>query len=50
VLFRSYYREDYEFLYAFCKYFYEGHVNFPKIEHTSFKNSILNSLNREANV
>jgi 5'-3' exonuclease len=48
--YEKYYREDYEFLYAFCKYFYEGHVNFPKIEHTSFKNSILNSLSHEANL
>lgn len=26
------YREDYRFLYAFCKYFWEGHVKFPSLE------------------
>jgi 5'-3' exonuclease len=35
------YCEDYELLYAFCKYFYEGQVLFPEIEHTSFNKSIL---------
>jgi len=35
------YCEDYELLYAFCKYFYEGHVIFNEIEHTSFNKSIL---------
>ena len=37
----QYYCEDYELLYAFCKYFYEGHVIFHEIEHTSFNKSIL---------
>jgi len=37
----KYYSEDYELVYAFCKYFYEGHVLFPEIEHTSFNNAIL---------
>ena len=37
----KYYCEDYELVYAFCKYFYEGHVIFPEIEHTSFNNAIL---------
>ena len=39
--YEKYYREDYDIVYAFCKYFYEGHVVFPKIEHTSFNNAIL---------
>ena len=37
----KYYSDDYELVYAFCKYFYEGHVIFPEIEHTSFNNAIL---------
>jgi 5'-3' exonuclease len=37
----KYYKDDYELVYAFCKYFYEGHVIFPKIEHTNFNNAIL---------
>jgi len=39
--YEKYYREDYELIYAFCKYFYEGHVIFPTIEHSSFNNAIL---------
>ena len=39
--YEKYYSEDYDFLYAFCKYFYEGHVIFPEIEHISFNNAIL---------
>ena len=27
--FEDHYRENYEFIYAFCKYFWEGHVKFP---------------------
>jgi len=37
----KYYKDDYELLYAFCKYFYEGHVVFPEIQHTNFNNAIL---------
>ena len=37
----KYYKDDYELLYAFCKYFYESHVNFPEIQHTNFTNAIL---------
>ena len=40
----KYYSEDYDVLYAFCKYFYEGHVIFPEIEHSSFNNAILNCI------
>jgi len=40
----KYYKNDYELLYAFCKYFYEAHVVFPEIEHNSFNNSILKLL------
>jgi 5'-3' exonuclease len=40
----NYYKNDYELLYAFCKYFYEAHVVFPEIEHTSFNNAILKLL------
>ena len=39
--YEKYYKEDYDFLYAFCKYFYEGHVIFPEIEHISFNKAIL---------
>jgi len=37
----KYYKDDYGLLYAFCKYFYEGHVDFPEIQHTNFNNAIL---------
>ena len=37
----KYYKDDYALLYAFCKYFYEGHVDFPEIQHTNFNNAIL---------
>ena len=34
------YREDYEFIYAFCKYFWEGHVLFPHLDFLEFSNQI----------
>ena len=30
--FSEYYRDDYEFNWAFCRYFWECHVNFPNID------------------
>jgi 5'-3' exonuclease len=35
------YREDYKFLYAFCKYFWEGHVKFPNLEIEEFSKEII---------
>ena len=29
--FKDYYKDDYNIVYAFCKYYYEAHVEFPKI-------------------
>lgn len=34
------YKEDYSIVYAFCKYFYEGHVIFPEFNIDKFNNSI----------
>jgi 5'-3' exonuclease len=34
------YKEDYSIVYAFCKYFYEGHVIFPEFNIDEFNNSI----------
>jgi 5'-3' exonuclease len=34
------YKEDYNIVYAFCKYFYEGHVIFPEFNIDEFNNSI----------
>jgi 5'-3' exonuclease len=39
--YEKYYSSDNELLYAFCKYFYEGHVIFPQIEHIKFNDAIL---------
>jgi len=36
----QHYREDYEFQYAFCKYFWEGHVLFPELDFQDFSNQI----------
>ena len=36
----EHYKEDYEFQYAFCKYFWEGHVLFPKLDFHIFSNNI----------
>ena len=30
------YRDNYEFIYAFCKYFWEGHVKFPDLDFDKF--------------
>ena len=42
--YESHYNEDYEIVYAFCKYFYEGHVNFPEINIDEFNSNILKLL------
>jgi len=34
------YKEDYSIVYAFCKYFYEGHVIFPEFNIDEFNNAI----------
>ncbi len=38
--YENHYKEDYEFIYAFCKYFYEGHVKFPKLDFNEFSANI----------
>jgi 5'-3' exonuclease len=34
------YKEDYNIVYSFCKYFYEGHVIFPQFNIREFNNAI----------
>ena len=34
--YENHYREDYEFVYAFCKYFWEGHVKFLDLDFDKF--------------
>jgi hypothetical protein len=34
------YKTDYNIVYAFCKYFYEGHVIFPEFNIDEFNKSI----------
>jgi 5'-3' exoribonuclease 2 len=41
----EYYKLDYEFQYAFCKYFWEGHVLFPKLDFDKFSNDITQLIN-----
>ena len=38
--YENHYKEDYEFIYAFCKYFYEGHVKFPRLDFKEFSDNI----------
>ena len=38
----EYYREDYDFQWGFCRYFWECHVEFPKIDIDRFNKSIIN--------
>ena len=38
--YENHYKTDYEFSYAFCKYFWEGHVNFPAIDFDNFTKNI----------
>ena len=43
----EHYKEDYEFEWSFCKYFWEGHVKFPKLDFQKFSKTIENiSLNK----
>ena len=38
--YENHYKEDYEFIYAFCKYFYEGHAKFPALDFKEFSANI----------
>lgn len=38
--YEEHYATNYEIIYAFCKYFYEGHVHFPKIKIQEFNEKI----------
>ena len=38
--YENHYKEDYEFIYAFCKYFYEGHAKFPHLDFKEFSDNI----------
>lgn len=42
----EYYREDYHFKWAFCRYFWECHVEFPEIDIDRFNSSIVNYVNK----
>ena len=38
--YKDYYKKDYNILYAFCRYFWEGHVVFPKLDIDQFEKNI----------
>lgn len=38
--YNKYYNEDYDFHYAFCKYFWEAHVKFPHLNFEEFSKNI----------
>lgn len=38
--YENHYKDDYEILYAFCKYFWEGHVKFPELDFKKFSEDI----------
>jgi 5'-3' exonuclease len=38
--YKDHYNTNYEIIYAFCKYFYEGHVQFPKMNIQEFNDKI----------
>ena len=38
------YKDDYSIVYAFCKYFYEGHVIFPEFNNEEFNKAIMKLL------
>ena len=38
--YENHYKNEYEFVYAFCKYFWEGHVKFPELDNTKFSNDV----------
>ncbi len=42
----DYYRDDYHFQWAFCRYFWECHVEFPKLDIDNFNNSIVKYINK----
>ena len=42
--YKDHYANNYEIIYAFCKYFYEGHVEFPKMNIQEFNSKILKLL------
>ena len=42
--YKEHYATNYEISYAFCKYFYEGHIHFPKIKTDEFNDNILKLL------
>ena len=42
--YKDHYTTNYEIIYAFCKYFYEGHVQFPKMNIQEFNSKILKLL------
>jgi len=42
--YKDHYVNNYEIIYAFCKYFYEGHVEFPKMNILEFNSNILKLL------
>ena len=39
--YENHYKTDYELSYSFCKYFWEGHVKFPKLNFENFEKDIL---------
>jgi len=42
--YKDHYATNYEIIYAFCKYFYEGHVHFPRMNILDFNEKILKLL------
>ena len=42
--YENHYKEDYEFNYSFCKYFWEAHVKFPELNIQEFSNNINNLI------
>ena len=38
--YENYYKENYKFIYAFCNYFWEGHVQFPQLNIDNFIENI----------
>ena len=42
----EYYRDDYNFQWAFCRYFWECHVEYPKLDINKFNNSIKQFLDK----
>jgi 5'-3' exonuclease len=42
--YKEHYETNYEISYAFCKYFYEGHIHFPKVNIEEFNEKLLKLL------